>query len=397
MFVKRRLFTPGPVEVPPKVLLAMAQPILHHRSAEFEALFTRCLDRLRPVFGTSVPVTALAASGSGAMEAVAVGLARRGQPALVVEAGRFGERWAEILRAYGVPVVPLGVEWGQVPSPEGFAAALRAHPEVEVAFLTHSETSTGVLVDLEELARAARERGVFTAVDCITSAVAHPIRMEDWGLDAVVAGSQKGFMLPPGLAFVALSARAQKRVAATDLPRFYFDLAAAASAQAKRTTPFTPAVSLFMGLDCALSMLEEEGLEAVIARHAALGAGARAGVQALGLELFPTRPSNVVTTFRNPAGADGDLLRKDLERRFGVKIAGGQGVLKGKILRLGHLGYYDATDLFGALGALERVLIDAGQARVPAGSATGAASQVFAAGAAQSARRGAEPAPLAGG
>jgi serine---pyruvate transaminase len=378
VFEKRRLFTPGPVEVPPQVLLAMAAPILHHRTAEFEALFTRCLDRLRPVFGTASPVMGLAASGSGAMEAVAVGLARRGETALVVEAGRFGERWSAILRAYGVPVTTLPVEWGQAPKPEALAAALAAHREARVVFLTHSETSTGVLMDLEALARVAREHGAMLAVDCITSAVAHSIRMDAWGVDAVVAGSQKGFMLPPGLAFVALSERARERVATTDLPRFYFDLAAAASSQAKRTTPFTPAVSLFVGLDAALGMLEAEGLENAIARHAALGAAARAGVQALGLEIFPARPSNVLTVFRTSPGTDGDLVRKDLERRFGVKIAGGQGRLKGQILRLGHLGYYDATDLFGALSALERVLIDAGQVRVAAGTAVGAASAVFA-------------------
>jgi aspartate aminotransferase-like enzyme len=351
----------------------MAQPILHHRTAEFEALFVGTLERMRPVFGTTSPVIPLASSGSGAMEAVAIGLARREEQAVVIEAGRFGERWTAILRAYGVPVAPLAIEWGQVPAPESLAAHLRAHPGASVVFMTHSETSTGVLVDLEGLARVAREHGALVAVDCITSAVAHPIRMDDWGLDAIVAGSQKGFMLPPGLAFVALSERARKRVAETDLPRFYFDLATAASSLAKRTTPFTPTVSLFLGLEVALT-----GFEGAIARHAALGAAARAGVQALGLEIFPARPSNVLTTVRTPAGTDGDALRKDLERRFGIKIAGGQGRVKGQILRLGHLGYYDATDLFGALSALERVLIDAGLARVPAGSAVAAASPMFA-------------------
>jgi aspartate aminotransferase-like enzyme len=332
----------------------MAQPILHHRTGEFEALFVGTLERLRPVFGTASPVIPLASSGSGAMEAVAIGLARRAEQAVVIEAGRFGERWTAILRAYGVPVAPLQVEWGQVPFPETLATHLRAHPGASVVFMTHSETSTGVLVDLEGLARVAREHGALVAVDCITSAVAHPIRMDAWGLDAIVAGSQKGFMLPPGLAFVALSERARKRVAETDLPRFYFDLAVAASSLAKRTTPFTPTVSLFLGLEVALTMLEDEGFEAAIARHAALGAAARAGVQALGLEIFPVRPSNVLTTVRTPAGTDGDALRKDLERRFGIKIAGGQGRVKGQILRLGHLGYYDATDLFGAGGRRER-------------------------------------------
>jgi serine---pyruvate transaminase len=377
--LKRRLFTPGPVEVPPRVLLAMAQPILHHRTAEFESLLENTLDRLRPVFGTARPVHVLAASGTGAMEAVAVGFARRSEPAIVVRAGRFGERWGEILAAHGVPVVGLDVEWGQAPSPAALEHLLGEHPRAKAVFLTHSETSTGTLADLEALARVARERRCLVAADCITSAVAHAIAMDAWGLDAVVAGSQKGFMLPPGLAFVALSAAGAERVAGTDLPRFYFDLAAAAAAQAKRTTPFTPAVSLIVGLATALSMLEEEGLAAVIDRHQALGEAARSGVTALGLSVFPARPSNVLTVVRVPAGGDGDAWRKDLEQRFGVKIAGGQGRLKGAILRIGHLGYYDATDLFGALAAFERVLIDAGATRAAAGSAVAHASEHFAA------------------
>lgn len=376
--MKRRLFTPGPVEVPPRVLLAMARPVLHHRTAEFEALLDQTLRRLGPVFGTARPVYAFAASGSGAMEAAAANLARRGEPALVVRAGRFGERWAEILAAYGVPVVPLDVEWGQAPAAAALADALARHPEVRVAFLTHSETSTGVLADLEALAAAARARDCLVAVDCITSAVAHPIRMDAWGLGAVVAGSQKGFMLPPGLAFLALSPAAEARMEGADLPRFYFDLKAMKAAHAKRSTPFTPAVSLVVGLAEAMAMLEEEGLEAAIARHAALAEAARAGVAALGLALFPARPSNVVTVFREPPGVGGDGFRRDLEQRFGVKIAGGQGRLKGQILRLGHLGYYDATDILGALAALERVLLDAGFAGAP-GRAVAAASEVFAA------------------
>jgi len=376
--LKRRLFTPGPVEVPPRVLLAMAHPPLHHRTAEFEALLGRTAERLGPIFGTSRPVLVLAASGTGGMEAVAVNLARRAEPAVVIRAGKFGERWGEILAAHAVPVVPLDVEYGKAPEPSALEALLAAHPAVRLVFLTHSETSTGVLVDLEGLARVARARGCLVAVDAITSATAHPLRMDAWGLDAVVSGSQKGFMLPPGLAFVALSAAAAERLATSDLPRFYFDLGAALGTLAKRTTPFTPAVSLVAGLAEALDMLAEEGLDRVIARHAQLGAAARSAITALGFEVFPERPSNVVTVLRTPAGLDGDHVRKELEERFGVKIAGGQGSMKGRILRLGHLGYYDATDLFGALSALERVLIDARATAAAPGTAVGAASGHFA-------------------
>ncbi len=376
--LKRRLFTPGPVEVPPRVMLAMAQPLLHHRTAEFESLLAGTAEQLGPIFGTTRPVFILAASGSGGMEAVTVNLARREEPAVVVRAGKFGERWGEILAANGVPAVPLDVEYGQVPAPAQLDDLLARNPAVRLVFLTHSETSTGVLIDLEALARVAHERGCLVVVDAITSACAHVLRMDEWGLDAVVSGSQKGFMLPPGLAFVALSAAAEERLRVGDLPRFYFDLGAARDAFNKRSTPFTPAVSLVVGLAEALDMLAEEGLAAAIARHARIGAAARAAVGALGLAVFPQRPSNVVTVFRNPAGIDGDMVRRDLEQRFGVKIAGGQGRIKGKVLRLGHLGYYDATDLFGALAALERVLIDAGATHVAPGTAVGAASGLFA-------------------
>ena len=375
--MKRRLFTPGPVEVPPRVLLAMAQPALHHRSAEFEALLDDVLRRLKPVFGTTRPVLPLAASGTGGMEAVVANLARRGEPALVVQAGRFGERWGELLAAYDVPAVNLDVEWGQVPAPASLDEVLARHREVKVVFLTHSETSTGVLVDIESLAQVARAHSCLVAVDCITSACAHRIRMDAWGLDAVVSGSQKGFMLPPGLSFIALSEAAESRAASANLPRFYFDLTAMKAAHAKRTTPFTPAVSLVVGLAESMAMLEEEGLDAVIERHAQLGQAARVAMAALGLAIFPARPSNVVTVFRTPGGVDGDVVRKELEQRFGVKIAGGQGRLKGQILRLGHLGYYDATDLLGALAALERVLIDLG-VKAEAGTAVAEAAEVFA-------------------
>lgn len=376
--LKSRLFTPGPVEVPPRVLLAMARPVLHHRSSEFEALLADTLRRLRPVFGTNRPVLPLASSGTGAMEAAAVNLARRGEPALVVRAGRFGERWAEILTAYGVPVETLDIEWGQVPAPSALDEALAGQPRVRVVFLTHSETSTGVLVDLEALAKVARSHDCLVVVDCITSACAHPIRMEAWGLDAVVSGSQKGFMLPPGLGFIVLSEAAEGRMKDADLPRFYFDLAAASAALAKGSTPFTPAVTLVVGLAESLGMMEEEGLEAVIDRHALLGKAARAAAQALGLTIVPARPSNVVTVLKIPAGLDGDRVRKELEHRFGIRVAGGQGRLKGQVLRLGHLGYYDATDLLGAVAALERVLLDAGCGEI-AGAAVAAASEVFAA------------------
>jgi aspartate aminotransferase-like enzyme len=335
------------------------------------------LRRLQPVFGTTRPVLALAASGTGGMEAVVANLARRDEPALVVRAGRFGERWGEILAAYGVPQINLDVEWGQVPAPASLDEVLARHPQVKVVFLTHSETSTGVLVDIEALAQVARDHSCLIAVDCITSACAHRVRTDAWGLDAVVAGSQKGFMLPPGLSLVALSEAAEARAAGANLPRFYFDLAAAKAAHAKRTTPFTPAVSLVMGLAESLAMLEEEGLDAVIERHAQLGQAARLAVAALGLTVFPARPSNVVTVFRTPAGVDGDAVRRQLEQRFGIKIAGGQGKLKGQVLRLGHLGYYDATDLLGALAALERVLIDLG-IRSEAGAAVAEAAEVFA-------------------
>jgi aspartate aminotransferase-like enzyme len=356
----------------------MARPLVHHRTPEFSRLLADSSRRLGPIFGTSRPVHLLASSGTGALEAAVVNLIAEGETVLTVEAGKFGQRWGELCDAYEVPRVAYEVEWGRAPRVDELERLLAKNSEIQVVCLTHSETSTGVLVDLEAMTGVAKRHGCRVIVDCVTSACAHPIHMDAWGVDAVVSGSQKGFMLPPGLAMIALSEAAEAVLPRAKARCYYFDLRAAISALAKASTPFTPAISLVVGLAEALDMIEEEGLDRVQARHARLAAAARAAVGALGVSLFAEVPSNIVTVMTVPDGIDGDRVRKELDARFGVKIAGGQARLKGRILRLGHLGAYRATDLLGAIAALERVLRDEGLPAV-AGAAVGAASEHFAA------------------
>ncbi len=371
-----RLFTPGPVEVPEAIRAAMAAPLVHHRTGEFSEMLGGLAARLGPILGTTRPVHLVAASGTGGMEAALVNTVYQGDVVLTVHAGKFGERWGELCGALGLASVPLEVEWGRALTQERLAATLDAHSEVTVACFTHSETSTGVLMDLEALAAVCAAHQVRVVCDCVTSATAHAVEMDAWGLDCVVSGSQKGFMLPPGLAMVAFSERVEAAKAEPAAPSYYFDLRQASGLLERGQTPFTPAIGLCVGLRAALDALESEGLAAVIDRHAHSARAVRAGVKALGFELVPNPPSNVVTVFEVPGTLDERAVREALSRRFQVRIAGGQGKLAGKILRIGHLGHYTPLDLFGVLVALERVLIDQGWPAAP-GSAAAAASQCY--------------------
>lgn len=354
-----RLFTPGPTPIPERIRRVMSEPIIHHRTAEFTEIFRKVSPGLQPLFGTTQDVLTLAASGTGGLEAALANCCRTGQTLVTVNAGKFGERWTDLGRAYRLDVAELSVPYGQVATPEQLASFLDAQPHtVQAVGLTHSETSTGALHDIAELARVARDRGALVMVDAITSLGVHPIRMDDWGLDAVVSGSQKGLMLPPGLAFVALSEMGRRAMAHADLPRFYFDLAEAAKQLAKGTTPFTPAISLIIGLRESLAMLHEEGLEQVFARHARLAAACRDGVRSLGLPLFAQSPSNGVTAVGEITVPDPDLLVKSLRAKHGMRLAGGQGSMKGKIFRIGHMGAYTDQDVTDVLAALAEVVAE---------------------------------------
>jgi aspartate aminotransferase-like enzyme len=357
---KRYLLTPGPTPVPPEVLAAMSQPVVHHRSPDFRPVYERCLARLRDVFRTEQEVLLFGSSGTGAMESAVANLCSRGDRAVVVSAGSFGERWAAIAGAYGLHVERVDYAWGEVPAAEDVSARLRELGGAKAVFITHSETSTGVVCDLPSLAAAANDAGALSVVDAVSSLGAVPIETDAWALDAVVSGSQKALMTPPGLAAVAVSERAWS--ARGDAPRFYFDWERTRKAQAALDAPFTPPVSLVAGLDVALGLLLDAGLAAAFEKHVRLGRACREGAKAMGLELFsPDDDSSaVVTAIRTPEGIDATEIVRELRDRFGITIANGQAQLKGKIFRIGHIGYFDVFDVTTALAAVELVLTDLG-------------------------------------
>jgi aspartate aminotransferase-like enzyme len=375
---KYHLLAPGPTQIPPVVLQAIGRPILHHRTTEFEAIFGRVRAGLAELIETRGEVIVLAASGSGALEAAVVNLCSPGDEVLVVRCGKFGERWAEIARAFGVTVHALDAPYGDTVAPERVAAALAAHPRARALFVTQSETSTGVLEDVEAYAALTRGTDTLCVVDAVSSLGVAPCPMDAWGIDAVVAGSQKGLMCPPGLAFVALNDRAWRAAEHARCPRFYWDLPTERRWQAKHQGQFTPAVSLLVGLDVALGLLQAEGLPSVYRRHDRLARAARAGAEALGLALFArATPSPAVTAIVAPSGVDGEAVVRAYSLEHNITIAGGQGEMKGKLFRLAHLGWVDEADLIVGLAALELVL---GRLGVPVelGSAVGAAQRIFA-------------------
>jgi aspartate aminotransferase-like enzyme len=354
-----KLFTPGPTAVPAEVLETQARPLIHHRTDEFRRSLTESMRGLQYILNTKNPVVILTASGSGAMEATVVNLTRPGETVVVTEIGKFSERWREIAEAYGVRVVVVKADYGSVASPADVDRALRENPGAKVLFATHSETSTGALQDVAALAKVARAHDALIAVDAITSAGAHDVRTDEWGLDAVVGGSQKGVMIPPGLGYIALSERALAKMRAGRHPVYYFDLLKAVASAEKGDTPYTPAITLVLALECALQMMRKEGIENVIARHDANASAVRAAVTAMGMKLLAAVPSNATTAVLTPGDSAGSVT-KHIEKRYGVKIAGGQGSLKGKIVRIGHLGYYDETDMYTVVAAFEATLNDLG-------------------------------------
>ena len=357
---KSRLLAPGPTPVPPEVLLAMAQPALHHRTPEFEALFAQARRGLQWLFQTRREVLILAASGTGAMEGAVVNACSPGDRVLVIQGGKFGERWAEICRAYGLSVIPVEVPYGKAVDPQDVAAALRGEPSIAAVFVTHSETSTGVLHDLEAIAAIVRQTPALLVADAITSLGVVDLPTDAWGVDVVVAGSQKAMMLPPGLAFACLSDRAWAAAERARLPRYYFNFLVERKIQAKHQTAWTPAISLIAGLKAALDLLQAEGLSAIFARHERLARTTRAAVTALGLDLFAERPSPAVTAVKVPEGVDGGAIVRVLRDKHGISIAGGQGSMKGKIFRIATLGYADAYDVLTGIAALEFTLAELG-------------------------------------
>ena len=370
---KRYLFTPGPTPVPPEVLAASAEPIVHHRGPDFREIYARTLLRLKDAFRTESDVLLFTASGTGAMESAVANLTAAGDRVAVVSHGSFGERWIAICERYGLDVQAIRYEWGESPDPDEVGAAVR-EASAEIVFCQQSDTSTGVVADVRGIREAVE--GTTLVVDAISSLGAVPLETDAWGIDVVVSGSQKALMSPPGLAMVSVPEHVLARVKE---PRtFYFDWRANKKAQDKLDAAFTPAVSIIRSLDVALGLLLGDGLEAAYARHVRLGRAARAGIKAMGLELFSPDDDGaaVVTAVRSPEGIDSDELLLHLRDRHGVTLAPGQAHLKGRIFRIGHIGWFDVFDIASALAAVELSLTELG-AEIDRGVAVARAFEAF--------------------
>jgi aspartate aminotransferase-like enzyme len=355
---KKYLFSPGPTMLPPEVLLKMAEPIMHHREPEFEKIFAEIRQGLKYLFQTKNEVLIFTSSGTGAMEGAVSNLLSKGDKALVVRGGKFGERWGEICKAYGIEFIPIDVEWGKAVDPEKIQEILKSNPSIRAVYTQASETSTGVKHPIKEIAEIVKKyENTILVVDAITGIGVFDIPMDEWGLDVVVSGSQKALMLPPGLAFAALSDKAWKFVERSNLPKYYFDFKKELKSSQKNQSSYTPAISLFVGLRESLNLIQKEGVKAIFRRHEKLAGATRAAVKALGLELYaPDSPSNAVTAVKIPEGVDGERLKDLFFEKFGITVAEGQDRAKGKIIRIAHLGYYERLDMVMVISALEMLL-----------------------------------------
>lgn len=373
---KEYLRAPGPTPVPEEVLLAMAQPIIHHRAPAFAKVLEEVRDGLKYLFQTKGEVITFAASGTGAMEASVNNILSPGDRALCVRGGKFGERWSQICSAYGIETTDMDVEWGQAVDPAAIEKALKDKPHRAV-YMQASETSTGVRHPVEEIAKITRDSDTLLIVDAITAIGVFDVKPDDWGIDVVVTGSQKALMLPPGLAFAWLSERAWEAVDNSKLPRYYFDLKKEKKSILKNQSAYTHAVSLIVGLNVSLGMIRREGLENVFARHDLLARATREAATSIGLDLFaPKAPSPAVSAICAPGGIDGQDVVKTMREKYGTTIAGGQDRAKGKIFRLSHMGYCDKFDVLQTITCLEFALKDLGH-KFEFGTAVGAAQQVL--------------------
>ena len=374
---KTRMFMPGPTPYLPEAMVQALVTPMHHRKEDFKELFRQVQAGLQQVFKTTNEVLILACSGSGGMEAAMVNTMAPGEKALLAVAGKFGERWVELADTYGIDKVVIQVPYGDSVEPVQIAAALDAHPDISAIFLQATETSTGAMMDLEGIAAQVRRRGDPVLVtDAITGLGTTPINTDEWGIDIVIGGSQKAFMLPPGVAMLSISERAWRRIEKCGRPRYYLDLRRERKAQAQGQSAYTPAVSIIQGLKSALDLILKMGVDGLVA-NAGLQAGAtRAAILRWGMQIFPRVSGNAVTAFVPPAGVDPSKVMKMMRDRFGVLISGGQGSMKGKILRIGHLGYFDFLETLGMIGCLEIALTEAG-ASLETGSGCRAALEYY--------------------
>jgi aspartate aminotransferase-like enzyme len=376
---KRYLVTPGPTPVPPEVLAATALPMIHHRGPDFRAALARVIERLKRVFLTEQEMLTFTSAGTGVMESAMQNLCSPDDRVLVVSHGYFGERFAALADTYGCHLVHLRYGWGESPNADEVGERLEEIGGAKAVFLTHSDTSTGVVSDLRSIAERLNGTEAMIVVDAISSLAAVPLETDAWGLDVVITSSHKALMCPPGLAFASVSERAFETARAVTTPRYYFDWERTRASQDKGENPFSPAISLYLGLDVALGMILDDGLEAAYERHVRLGRACRAGVKAMGLELFSPDEDRaaVVTAIRMPSDVDGQAVVLSMRERSGVTIIGGQGEVRGKIVRIGHIGYVDVFDVTTALAALELAMVEAG-ADVERAVAASAALEAFA-------------------
>ena len=360
MIKKYYLLSPGPTPVPEKVLSAAAEPIIHHRTPEFSNIFMETTEGLKYVFQTEQDVFILTSSGSGAMETAVVNTLCPGDKVIALNGGKFGERWGKICRAYGVEVKEIELEWGQSFTKEQLADELGAQPDTKAVFSTLSETSSGTVYDIKGFGEVVEGTDTILVVDGISGLGATPCPMDEWNVDIMVSGSQKSFMIPPGLGYIAFSPKAWDMVEKSTLPKFYFDAKAAKKSIGKRTTPWTPAITLIIQQKKALDIIRSMGLEDLFKHHRILGEATRAAVQAIGLELLSQKPGNILTAVKVPAVVDGVQLVKLMQGKYGAYIAGAQDPQKGKFFRIAHLGYMGGFDVIIALSAMEMTLSELG-------------------------------------
>ncbi|MFH0738519.1 MAG: alanine--glyoxylate aminotransferase family protein [Candidatus Omnitrophota bacterium] len=374
---KNYLLTPGPTPLPPQVCEAQARPIIHHRTPQFQSVLKEVEEGLKYVFQTTNDVFILTSSGTGAMEAAVVNLLSPGDTAITIQGGKFGERWTEICNSYGINAEVIDVEWGKAVDPKEIQKRLKANPKIKAVFATLCETSTGVTSDIEALGEVVKDSNAVLVVDAISGLGAIDLKTDAWSVDVCVSGSQKGLMLPPGLAFISASKKAWVLVLESKSPKYYFDLKEAKKALDKTDTAYTPAISLVMAMNESLKMMRQDGLEIIFNRHEKMADATRAAVKALGLELFaPTAASGVVTSVKVPAGIDGEKLVKTMRDTYGVTIAGGQSELKGKVFRIAHMGYIEEFDIIVGIACLEKVLAQMSY-KFNLGAGTRAAQEVF--------------------
>lgn len=376
------LMIPGPTPVPEQALLALSKHPIGHRSGDFSKIMAEVTENLKWLHQTQNDVLILTVSGTGAMEAGIINFLSRGDRVLCGCNGKFGERWAEVATAYGLEVETITEEWGKPLNPDKFRERLEAdtNKEIKAVIITHSETSTGVINDLESINRHVKNHGALMMVDAVTSLGAVHLPIDEWGIDVVASGSQKGYMIPPGLGFVAVSPKAWEAYKTANLPRYYLDLGLYRKAAAKNTNPFTPPVNLFFALQVTLQMMKKEGLENIFARHQRLTKISREAVKALGLPLFATDDcsSPAITAVVPPEGIDAEQVRAIVKKKFDIILAGGQDHLKGKIFRIGHLGFVSDRDLLAAISALEVALRELGYEGFTPGAGIAAAARVLA-------------------